>query len=428
MAGLLDFLNSDEARMGIGLMAAGAPQTDPSKTGFGNALQTAQGSVDAWKKQQAATALAQSQMLENMSQAQERQLKAATAAKQQQFLSNPFNEDGTFNWQGSIEAQIDPAKAKEYAQLHNASKTKVHGSVEGVDANGQPGNYQVDEFGAKVPGSFTPKFVAPHFANLGGSVAAIDPVSRTIQNQFGVTADPNAVLASETTQRGQDMTQEGQVWKAKFEEAAKADAAKNGPLNDVQGKALLFGSNMQQANGILDTLSAKGVDVSIPGRNKGWGTGFAINALQPKERQALDQAKRNFTTAWLRRISGAAVTEGEIETAEKQFFPQPGEGADVIEQKRQNRLLAMEGVKAEVPNYDVRIQGINDRIAAIPKPIPASASAAKPAIAQLPAGPSGQMTKTVTVNGQPVKAQNVRGIWVVPDPNAPSGWAKWTPD
>lgn len=38
MAGLLDFLSSPEAQMGIGLLAAGGPRTDPNQTGFGTRM------------------------------------------------------------------------------------------------------------------------------------------------------------------------------------------------------------------------------------------------------------------------------------------------------------------------------------------------------------------------------------------------------
>lgn len=43
MAGLLDFLNTDEGRLGMGLLAAGGPRTDPNQTGFGQRLTDAMG-------------------------------------------------------------------------------------------------------------------------------------------------------------------------------------------------------------------------------------------------------------------------------------------------------------------------------------------------------------------------------------------------
>lgn len=50
--GLLDLFNSPEGQQALGLLAAGGPQTDPSKTGFGQRLAAASGFADQWKKRQ----------------------------------------------------------------------------------------------------------------------------------------------------------------------------------------------------------------------------------------------------------------------------------------------------------------------------------------------------------------------------------------
>ena len=52
MAGLLDLFNSPEGQQALGLLAAGGPQTDPSKTGFGQRLAAASGFADQWKQKQ----------------------------------------------------------------------------------------------------------------------------------------------------------------------------------------------------------------------------------------------------------------------------------------------------------------------------------------------------------------------------------------
>jgi hypothetical protein len=72
MAGLLDFLNSDDARLGIGLLAAGGPTTDPNQTGFGQRLNLAMAQADERKKAELQRQVAASQMMENTSQAQYR--------------------------------------------------------------------------------------------------------------------------------------------------------------------------------------------------------------------------------------------------------------------------------------------------------------------------------------------------------------------
>ncbi len=45
----------------------------------------------------------------------------------------------------------------------------------------------------------------------------------------------------------------------------------------------------------------------------------------------------------LRQESGAAINEGEFNNAKKQYFPQPGDSKEVIEQKRLNREAAIKG-------------------------------------------------------------------------------------
>jgi hypothetical protein len=128
------------------------------------------------------------------------------------------------------------------------------------------------------------------------------------------------------------------------------------PLNDTQAKALQFGSRMQASGEIIDQLAEKGVVASIPGSRGGYGIGSTINALQPADRQRLDQAKRDFINAVLRRESGAAISAGEFDNAEKQYFPQPGEkDPSILAQKKANRDLAMRGILAEVPDSENRV-------------------------------------------------------------------------
>lgn len=69
-----------------------------------------------------------------------------------------------------------------------------------------------------------------------------------------------------------------------------------------------------------------------------------FNLVASADRQKSVQAQRNFVNALLRKESGAAISQQEFENAQKQYFPQPGDGAEVIAQKRTNRMTAMEGM------------------------------------------------------------------------------------
>ncbi len=120
-------------------------------------------------------------------------------------------------------------------------------------------------------------------------------------------------------------------------------------LTEGQSKAVLFGSRMQAANSTLEKLSEGGVTTSTPGSRAGFGVGTLVNVMSKPQQQQLDQAKRDFINATLRRESGAAIAETEFDNAEKQYFPQIGDSAQVKAQKASNRAIAVRGMQAEIP-------------------------------------------------------------------------------
>ena len=121
------------------------------------------------------------------------------------------------------------------------------------------------------------------------------------------------------------------------------------PLTEGQAKAMTFSSRMLAADKTLATLSRKGTDTSIPGSRADYGVGAVVNMFSPPEQQMLDQAKRDFINATLRRESGAVISPAEFENGDKQYFPQIGDSRLVKEQKARNRRIAIEGIRADVP-------------------------------------------------------------------------------
>lgn len=71
----------------------------------------------------------------------------------------------------------------------------------------------------------------------------------------------------------------------------------------------------------------------------------AGNFFRDEDFQKFDQARRDFVNAILRRESGAVISEQEFDNANKQYFPVPGDGPEVIAQKRRNRETAIEGLR-----------------------------------------------------------------------------------
>jgi hypothetical protein len=73
-------------------------------------------------------------------------------------------------------------------------------------------------------------------------------------------------------------------------------------------------------------------------------TGLARYAMAD-EYKRYEQAKRDFINANLRRESGAAIQPSEFDSAEKQYFPVPGDSPAVIAQKRRNRETVINALR-----------------------------------------------------------------------------------
>lgn len=71
----------------------------------------------------------------------------------------------------------------------------------------------------------------------------------------------------------------------------------------------------------------------------------ATNYFTDGERQAAESAQDEFIAASLRQDSGAAIPEEELERQRRIYFPMPGDGPEVLEQKRQARLRAIAGLE-----------------------------------------------------------------------------------
>jgi len=83
MAGLLDFLSTDDARLGLGLLAAGGPTTDPNRSGFGQRIAGAVQGVQAQKANDLQSQYIKSQIAENASQDALRRQQLAMAQRKQ---------------------------------------------------------------------------------------------------------------------------------------------------------------------------------------------------------------------------------------------------------------------------------------------------------------------------------------------------------
>lgn len=325
------------------------------------------------------------------------------------ILANPTEENAiqtlTMAQQqyGLPAAMVDGAKAQIYAARNDPNKLKQLAVGWGGDAE-------------KVLGKF-------QSVNMGGTQEQqrVNPITGQME-VAGVqarTQSPDSIAGQAVTMRGQNMADarsreanrlraegnaSGKVpsgYRAKedgtleFIPGGPADpnskAGGGKPLTEGQSKALLFGTRMQEANEVLDSLATDGKVFSTPGSTAGYGIGATVNALNSSGGQQLDQAKRNFLNAVLRRESGAVIADSEFANADKQYFPQIGDSKDVIAQKKRNREVAMRGILAEVPDADSRIAQVRG-------------TSAPKAEAAAPKGPQPKQ-KAMNIGGRDVMAE-----------------------
>jgi hypothetical protein len=130
-------------------------------------------------------------------------------------------------------------------------------------------------------------------------------------------------------------------------ESLKQKLPKKPKITASQHQAGTFARRMQQAEDAFQDIEAKGYDRSDFTSALGASSPDWLNFMRSPEGQQNDQAERNFINAALRRESGAAISEGEFQNAEKQYFPRAGDSPEVIEQKRKNRAIVLKGLSTE---------------------------------------------------------------------------------
>lgn len=147
-------------------------------------------------------------------------------------------------------------------------------------------------------------------------------------------------------------------WDAEFQ--AQMDAATGNPklqqdlratyakskmeMNADQSKNAGFADRMVASNPLIDKYTPAGLnnaDVRID-RNL---PDFIANRVVSKDYQSFNQAQRDFINAQLRRESGAVIADSEFDNAAKQYFPQVGDSAQVLLQKKSNRESALSAMK-----------------------------------------------------------------------------------
>jgi len=140
------------------------------------------------------------------------------------------------------------------------------------------------------------------------------------------------------------------------------------PLTETQSNAVAFGARAIEADKIATNLEKQGVtntgiirtiaggivgQAPIVGEKLEQGVRSAFNPIPSVlggpsgEQQQVDQARRNFITAVLRKESGAVISPTEYRDEEKKYFPQIGDTDKTITQKQEARRLAIKALEAQ---------------------------------------------------------------------------------
>lgn len=119
--------------------------------------------------------------------------------------------------------------------------------------------------------------------------------------------------------------------------------APNPKITDEQAKAAGYYQRMQNSNQVMGNPNVTSAVMDWKQQAKS-AVPLVGNSLVSENFQAGEQAQRDFINALLRRESGAVIAPSEFENAQKQYFPQYGDGAAVLAQKAKNREIAMQGI------------------------------------------------------------------------------------
>lgn len=216
--------------------------------------------------------------------------------------------------------------------------------------------------------------------------------NRSKYSVAGQDADGNLLTLDASTGQVGNTGQKGT--KVGGDPAAKAP-------NKEQFDAAMYGRRIESSEKVLDDLAAANYDRTS--KREGLKT-LLPDMWQGENLKKSKQAERNFINALLRRESGAAISSAEFESGELQYFPRVGDTPAVLAQKKQNRLQALQGMKAASGNAWDKVEQV-------------------PLEEVKPKGSSGTAYAAPTAPNAPKSGEVVDGhIFKGGDPSDPKNW------
>jgi len=114
----------------------------------------------------------------------------------------------------------------------------------------------------------------------------------------------------------------------------QANRTENAKPTQSQLAADAFYTRAKEADDALDDID----NISLTDR-------YAPNFMQSDTGQRYQQARRQFTEAYLRKDSGAAISDAEYSNADRTYFPQYGDSPKTLARKREARNAVLESLR-----------------------------------------------------------------------------------
>lgn len=206
------------------------------------------------------------------------------------------------------------------------------------------------DFASRLPDQYDPATIQQARAN---AVPIVEQLKMAQRDQEFKYRQENDRANRDLTMRGQDITMRGQdLTDTRAREANALKTAEGKAPTEFQSKAAIYSARAEEADRILQSLQGKYSPAALSAKSAvsnvpviGGVLGVAANAVTSPENQKAEQAQRDFINAVLRQESGAVISDQEFDNARKQYFPQPGDSAEVVAQKAANRRTAIEGIR-----------------------------------------------------------------------------------
>lgn len=115
----------------------------------------------------------------------------------------------------------------------------------------------------------------------------------------------------------------------------------NKPPTAAEKKALGFYRRVDNALDQIDQMEGEVSQMGLGGQTR---LTYAPNFLQSPVGKRFTQAKNDFINATLRRESGAAISDGEYKRFDQIYFPQPGDDAPTLAQKKKARDVQLDSL------------------------------------------------------------------------------------